>query len=419
MKIINNKQVQETQVTHTLDNGLQIIISHKPGFKNSVSVLGTPFGAKHLKQIVNNEEIIYPSGAAHFLEHKLFEKQDIDILSVFSEMGANANAFTSYSETVYYFSTPQDIYEPLKLLINFVYDLDITEASVEKEKGIIIEELKMYREMPLFRLAMDTLDNLYINHPLQFDIGGSIKSVSQTTLKDLESAYKANYDPSQMILSIVSPIDPEVLIAFIEEQFKDIEVSSKLSVENKLIDEPVEVKETYSDIKMPVNAQKLSVAYKQKVDLNNEKEATQFNLLIQILLDMNFSKVNPKYQEWLDNKWINDAFSYQSDFGLDYGYIQFISETNNEKEFINLMDQMIEQMEVNEALLKQLKKRYIGEYITLFSDFESLSITNFRAVVANFDLFELIEWLEALNVTDLECAKEAITSKNKTIVKIF
>ena len=156
MKRIVNEHYQETYYTETLENGLRVILWQKENYERSFFMMATPLGAMDLQQTDQNGILYsYPAGIAHFLEHKMFEKKDRDVMNEFSSMGANVNAFTSYNETAYYFSTSSDIERPLNLLLDFVQQLDITEASVEKEKGIIVSEFNMYLQMSDARLLME------------------------------------------------------------------------------------------------------------------------------------------------------------------------------------------------------------------------------------------------------------------------
>ena len=270
MKQLKNTRFDETIYKTVLDNGLTIIMVHKPEFRNSVALLGTKFGASHLKQIVNGETLTYHSGLAHFLEHKLFEKQDVDILSAFTNMGANANAFTSYNETVYYFSTTNDIQEPLNTLLDFVMNIELSEKGVEKEKGIIIEELNMYQEMPVFKLSMELLESLFVNHALKHDIAGTKESVLAITKDELEAAYETNYHPSQLLLSIVSPVEPEVLLEMIKANQSLKETKVLQQVQTPVCQEPVEVAKSFQEVDMAVNASKIALGFKQTIRFFNE-----------------------------------------------------------------------------------------------------------------------------------------------------
>ena len=214
-----NERYDETYFEETLDNGLQVVIWHKPNFQNSQFLFATPYGALDFKQKDENGNIVeFPSGIAHFLEHKMFESKQGDVMELFSQLGANVNAFTSYNETVYYFSTTnKDVEQELNLLLDFVQSLEITEASVEKEKGIIIQELNMYLQMPDSRLLFESFKSMYHKHPLNNDIGGSQETVSMTSLEDLMQCHALNYHPSRMVLIAVTAIDPALLIEMIKD----------------------------------------------------------------------------------------------------------------------------------------------------------------------------------------------------------
>ena len=221
MKTITCKRYLEAYDEEILDNGLRVILWHKKGYEKSLFMMVTPFGAEAIKQRNDDQKIItHPTGIAHFLEHKMFAMHGEDVMNRFSAMGANVNAFTSYQETAYYASTSGDPKGPLTLLLDFVQELDIDEASVEKEKGIITSELHMYQEMSDQRLIMETYASLFQEHPLRYDIGGDDDSVNQTTVEQLYCCYRMNYHPANMILICVSGHDSEELLSIIKENQK-------------------------------------------------------------------------------------------------------------------------------------------------------------------------------------------------------
>ena len=222
MKTITNKRYGESYVEETLENGLHVVLWQKPDYEKSLFMMATPLGAMDMKQVdEHGRELHFPAGIAHFLEHKMFEMGDSDVMELFSRMGASVNAFTSYTETAYYFSTTSDVKEPLNLLLDFVQELDISEESVEKEKGIIIQELHMYKEMSDSRLLMETFSSLYQQHPLRYDIGGDDESVNSITLQQLQDCYALNYHPASMILVGVSKIPRPVQRRFLPMQKKE------------------------------------------------------------------------------------------------------------------------------------------------------------------------------------------------------
>lgn len=211
-KVISDKY-QESYYEETLKNGLKVVVWHKPNYEKSFALMATPMGSFDIKQIDSKGNMFeYHAGLAHFLEHKMFESDHGDVMDDFSKMGANVNASTTYDMTCYYFQTSGDLFKPLNLLLDFTQSFNIDEASVEKEKGIITQELNMYLQMSDFRLVKETFSALFKEHPLKDDIGGTAQSVQETTLEELKKCYQSNYHPSTMMCVVVTGNDPEQVL---------------------------------------------------------------------------------------------------------------------------------------------------------------------------------------------------------------
>lgn len=418
MKQLFSKRFNETVYSEVLENGLTVYIAHKPNFRQSVCVFSTSFGAINLHQKIDEQEITWNAGLAHFLEHKLFEKQDMDVLSMFTNLGANANAYTSYQETNYYFSTTLPLEKPLNLLLDFVQSIDLTHESVEKEKGIIIEELKMYQEIPNFQIVMKSFDALYHNHALKYDIAGSVESVSAITKKELEDAYYANYHPSQMVLSIATSRDPMEVLELVKENQSKKVFRPAMVVEQLEVEEPQEVCSTDEHLIMNVNRQKNAITYKQNNFSSRPLENYKLSLVTRLILDMNFSSLDDKYQSYLDKGLINDSFSSSSEYGMDYGFIQFSSEGDSLEVFEEFITEKLNNLVIDSENLRLLKKRYLGQNISDLGDFESIAIDNAKAHQLNSNLFELVELIESIEIDDLYNALHQydFTHKSKVII---
>ena len=152
-----------------------------------------------------------------FLEHKMFEKEDGDVFQKFSEKGASANAFTSFTRTAYLFSSTDHVLENTKTLLDFVQQPYFTEQTVEKEKGIIGQEITMYDDQPDWRLYFGTIENMYKEHPVKIDIAGTIESINHITAEHLYECYNTFYHPSNMVLFVVGAVNPEEMMEFIKE----------------------------------------------------------------------------------------------------------------------------------------------------------------------------------------------------------
>jgi len=419
MKKITNDRFQETYYEETLENGLKVVLWEKPNFKKSFFMMATPLGALDLIQIdEKGNKYEFPSGIAHFLEHKMFEKQNRDVMEEFTSMGANCNAFTSYSETAYYFSTSENPIQPLHLLMDFVQELDISESSVEKEKGIIIQELEMYMQMSESRMLNETMAALYENHPLKFDIGGSRESVNAITKNDLDQCYMLNYHPSRMLLIGVTGHDIQTIMNEIRKNQNSKSFLSTKKIKRISIDEREDVYKAHNNVYMDVGVPKVCVAFKLK-GIKNPSERNKMEWKYKLLLDMYFSSMNPSLQKWIDDGIINNSFSFEIDFGDDYGMILFYSETNERDKFVHTILHTLSSIQsIEEAALNQLKQRYFGVSISALGSMKQIAITYMRNYFAKQDFFESIEDLENISTNELLDALSLVNLDNYSCVTI-
>lgn len=405
MKKITSEKYQESYVEETLENGLRVVLWQKPEYEKSLFMMATPLGAMDMKQVdQNGKEVHFPAGIAHFLEHKMFEKEDEDVMDLFSKMGASVNAFTSYSETAYYFSTSSDVAAPLELLLDFVQELQITKESVEKEKGIIVQELNMYKQMSDSRLLMETFSSLYVNHPLKYDIGGDADSVNSITLEQLEECYRLNYHPSTMILVGVSNQDPALLLDIIRKNQENKQFPEISQVHRLKFEEPREVARPTFSFQMDVSIPKISYAYKMK-GIEDPYERATCEWCIKIMQDAYFSSLYPDYQTWMDEGIINDYVGSEIDLGEDYGMIMFYGETEKKEEFLRIVQETVKKIQagqLDEALLTQLKRRYFGQSIRSLNSFDDIAISYVRTTFDHMDFFQSMDLLYDITQEDVE-----------------
>lgn len=420
MRKIISERYQETYVEETLENGLHVVLWQKPDFEKSLFMMSTPLGAFDLKQIdENSNEHSFPAGIAHFLEHKMFEKGEEDVMDLFSKMGANVNAFTSYNETAYYFSTSnKEVEKPLCLLLDFVQSLDISKESVEKEKGIIVQELNMYKQMSDVRLLFETFTSLFSEHPLRYDIGGDEESVRSTTLEQLQECYKINYHPSKMILIGVSAQDPEKLMQIIKTNQNSKNFPEMHRIERMPYQEPKEVARENFSFQMDVSIPKLSIAYKLNgIEDPILRSKTEWGL--KIMLDTYFSSLNPKFQQWLDDEIINDYVGSEIEFGKDYGLIMFYGETNKIDAFKGIVEEIVNEIKnghVDDNVMERLKRRYFGQAIRSLNNFEDIAISYIRSCFAGMDFFTSIDVLYDIDSEFIKQVCKEMDFSNRSVV---
>ncbi|MBR3227058.1 MAG: insulinase family protein [Erysipelotrichaceae bacterium] len=418
MNRIYNARFDETYFHEILDNGLEVIIFHKPGFVSSFAAVGTAYGALGIKERAGDRDYDFDPGTAHFLEHKLFESEDKNVFERFSELGCNVNAFTSYHETVYHFSTASaDIRRPLTELLGLVQKLDITEESVEKEKGIIIQELSMYMQDADSRLLNETYASLYHNYPLRFDIGGDTESVMRISREELETCYRLNYHPSEMTMVIITPMDPEKVLECIKEDQKNKGYVQSQKPRKRPVYEPDEVCRKEYSFNMDISAPKHVYALKLKPDFRDKRDITYREWCLNFYLKACFSPLNSSYQKWLDEGLINDYFGYEVDLDDEYANILFFCEGDTDLK--KLVDEELEKDLINEDILRQIKRRYIGSSFRNFNDISGFGTGYIRDHLNGYDFFEVTGIMEDIEVEDLKRVFAETDRSNYALIHVF
>ena len=265
MKKIRLEQFDLDLYTETLDNGLLVNIIPKDNVNNIYVTFSTRYGSIHDEfiPIDGNKYYKVPMGVAHFLEHKVFEQDDgIDPFTIFSSNGADANANTSNYKTTYLFSGPSNFEENLNFLLDFVQSPYFTDKNVEKEKGIIEQELKMLNDKPYWKLYESTLNNSFINHPIKYPVGGTVESIWKITKEDLYKCYNSFYNPANMFITISGNVSYEDTIKIIKDNQNKKTFNKFKKIDVKSYDEPDKVFKEYDEIKCDVSIPKVSLAFK-------------------------------------------------------------------------------------------------------------------------------------------------------------
>lgn len=417
-----NKQLNETSYTETLENGLNLVILHKEGNINTSAYLAFPYGSLNLTQQDEHGKVTsFHPGLAHFLEHKLFENHNgLDVMERFSELSCNVNAFTSYNETVYYFNTARaDVQQPLELLLDFVQELNITESSVEKEKKIIIQELRMYHQMPESRLMYETFQALYQNHPVRFDIGGSEESVMAITKEELEHCYALNYHPSKSFLVIVTSIDPDKIADIVKANQAKKNFGQPIKLTEVTMVEPKTVVTFEKIVPMDIQASKMTYAFKLQPQTMSDFDRAVLEWQLKIGLELLFSSLNPEYENWVRSGLIHDYFGYDIEINADYWYALFYGETEDKAQFVSLIDTVLATDLVPLLpMLKQLKRRYLSYSYRLLDDQDDYAINYLRNAFVHLTLEDTIRILESLEPQGILEAMKHLKTDQKTVVII-
>lgn len=400
------KTLKETLYHETMDNGLEVFLLPKPGFEKTYGLFTTKFGAIDTTFVpINQDEMIkVEDGIAHFLEHKMFDMNGSDASDEFAKLGASTNAFTSSSRTAYLFSTTTNEYPCIELLLDFVQKLEITPDSVEKEKGIIGQEIKMYDDDPDWRVYFGSIQNLYCNHPVAVDIAGTVETVNNTTKEMLELCYNTFYHPSNMMLFVVGNIEADKAISVIKENQakKDFEAAKEIVCQKNI--EPCNIKTKEEILTMDVEMNKIIVSIKINEILNDPKQKIRRELAINLLFDLLFSKSAKLYNEWLNKGIINDSFSANFTQERDYAFIQIGCDCDDYQTLKDHLFDLIEKfndIEITKDDFERIKKKNIGLFINLFNGPESIANLFSRYYFEGTNALNLVDEIAKITLDDI------------------
>ena len=406
MKAIKYPTLKETLYFEEMPNGLKVYLLPKAGFSKTYGLFSTRFGSIDTTFVPLHEEkmLKVPDGIAHFLEHKMFEMQDGDASEAFAKLGASTNAFTSSSRTAYLFSTTSHEKECIALLLDFVQDIYLTDENVEKEKGIINQEIGMYDDDPDWRCYFGSIQNLYQNHPVKIDIAGTVETVASINKATLEKCYHTFYHPSNMMLFVVGNIDAHETMNLIHENQQQKHFSLENPIQRAIVDEPLDVDQKEAILHMDVTMPKMIVSMKINDILTKPQERLKRELAMNLLLDIFFAKSSTLYDEWLNEELINDSFSSQFIQERDYCFLQIGGDTlypERLKEKIFYFIEHIQEYDIHQNDFLRLKKKTMGILISLFNSPESIANMFSRYYFEGIMIFDLIDCLDSLTIEDL------------------
>lgn len=409
MKRIDYKQIEEAVYETELDNGLKLIVIPKRGFQKTYVTLTTKYGSVHnaFKPYGKNEIEQMPEGIAHFLEHKMFESEEGDMFNAFSMLGASANAFTSYDRTSYLFTAVDHVEDNIDLLLKMVQRPYFTTESVEKEIGIIAEEIRMYQDQPNYRLYYQTLNGMYHRHPVKEDIAGTVDSIQEITAEKLYACYHTFYRPENMVMLIVGNVAPDAVAAFVE-QHQYAEPMPRYIAELDVVDEPRHVRENKVSQTGDVTTPKLMLGFKSK--LHEESTHTiQHELEMMFVLDMLFGEHTDFYQELQQDGLIDDSFGYSFNLEQTFSHALIAGTTKDPRELSRRLIERMQTTEWDEAVFKRLVKQTIGEYISSLNSPEYIANQFTRYYFNGAMLFDVLPVLEGMTLDSaLETFKAAI-----------
>lgn len=402
---INYSAVGETVYQTVLANGLRVFLLPKNDFNETYGIISTNFGSvdtgivsRETKQVTQ-----YPAGIAHFLEHKLFEgPQGKDLLLEFTKLGAESNAFTSFTRTSYLFSATDNISENLQLLQELVHRADFTKESILREQDIIGQEIEMYQDNPDYRLFFGALANLYPQTPLAEDIAGTKESISEITVENLKENFSNFYHPSNMTLFVIGNFDLEQIAAEIaEQQEKLVFAGSSEPIEKIPVSlHPVVSTDTY---RMEVASPKLAVGIRG-TDFVDESELYRYKITLKLLFAMMFGWTSKRFQSLYESGKMDNSLTLEVEVEKDFHFVMLTMDTQEpvglSHQFRSAIKNFDKDPDVTEEHLDTIKSEMFGDFLHGLNSLEYIA-TQYEPQLLGENLFDLPKILQDISLNDV------------------
>ncbi|CAN2924989.1 EF-P 5-aminopentanol modification-associated protein YfmH [Streptococcus dysgalactiae] len=400
---IDYPNIDETLYYGRLENGLTVYFIKKTGYSEKTAMLTVDFGSLDNRLTVDGKSTIAPEGIAHFLEHKLFEDNTgEDISLAFTQLGADTNAFTTFDKTSYFFSTAKAFSEGLKLLQSFVLSAHFTDESINREKKIIEQEIDMYQDDPDYRAYSGILQNLFPNTSLANDIAGTKESIQNITKALLDAHHSYFYHPSNMSLLVIGDIDVDEIFSDIQTFQKALPFSEKkMVIVEQLHHYPVMPS---SSIDMDVATAKLVVGFRSHLVLDNYSLLT-YRVALKLLLAMLLGWTSKTYHEWYEEGKIDDSFDIEIEIQDDFQFILISLDTTEPIAMSNHIRRCLTDIrqlqELTDKHLTLLKQEMYGDFIQSIDSIDHLT-SQFNLYLSDKETyFDLPRIIETISLKDI------------------
>lgn len=407
MKILDCLKIKEKAYIEDLDNGLKVIIVPKKESTKKFVIWGTKFGSIDNKFILpeTGEEVTVPDGVAHFLEHKMFEQPNgTNSLDTMMALGLDANAYTTNDHTAYLFECSEDenFYKGLDELMDYVQSPYYTNENVEKEKGIIAQEIKMYDDDPGWNVSFNAIKAMYVNHPVRVDIAGTVDSVYKITKEELYKCYNTFYNPGNMALFVIGDLEAE-------EFFKNVKKANKYDMakmDHEITriypEEPTTVNKKEIIIQAPISMPIFNIGFKDdKVNIKG-KELLRYEVITDILNDMLFRRGSELYEDLYMKGLINRSFGAGFTSQIDYSFTTIGGESKQPKEVKKIIFEYIDKYKkegLDRETFERVKKSSIGNFIKYF---DSLTFIANNFIFYKFKDINLLDYVEVIKEVTFE-----------------
>ena len=400
--IHESKELRERLYEIDHSSGLKIFVMPKANYKSTYAVFGTKYGSIDtcFKRSDQKEYTRVPEGIAHFLEHKLFESEELDAFTRYAETGASANAFTSFDKTCYLFQCSDLFADSLKILLDFVTHPYFTKETVEKEQGIIGQEITMYYDVPGWMSTFNLLRCLYKNHPVRIDIAGTVESISQITDKLLYDCYHTFYNLNNMALAVVGNVTPEEVIKVCDEMLKK---SEDVTIERVFDEEPRDIVKSYEEYHIAVSMPVFSFGYKEacKTPQRTVQETVEMEILLEILA----GETSNLYSSLFEKGLINSTFSKEYFTGNGYEAVIFEGESTDAKTVAQAIKEEVARLRkegISDQAFESARRSLYGREIMSYNVTDDVANAVIGCYFAGYSIFDPLEVYKNVKKEDVE-----------------
>ena len=392
--------VKETLYQAKLENGLTVSLLPKNDFNEVYGVVTVYVGSIDTEFTVrDSKKKTYPKGIAHFLEHKLFERENSeDIMAAFTKLGADSNAFTSFTNTSYLFSTSDNVAECLDLLDELVTSFNITEESVEREKDIIQQEREMYQDDPDSCLFFKTLANLYPETPLASDIVGTEDSIEDISLEDLRDNFDEFYTPVNSQIFLVGNFDLELIQNYFSQ--KDVGDCIVPNPKEPIALHPVKKVES---IRMDVASPKLAIGVRTNSDMGHQ-DCYRYSVLLRALFTMMFGWTSKRFQSLYETGKLDSSLSLEVEINRRFNFLMLTMDTKEpvaiSHQFRKAIQSFVTDADISEEHLDLIKSEIYGEFIHSMNSLEFIA-TQYQSHSDETTLFDLPKIIQEMTLDDV------------------
>ena len=422
MREIENKNIKEKCYMEKLENGLQVIIIPKKEIQKKYIIWATKFGSIDNTFIdsTTGEKVVIPDGVAHFLEHKMFEqKNGVDSLYVLMALGLDANAYTTNDHTAYLFECTDHFYEGLDELMDYVQNPYFTDQNVEKEKGIIGQEIGMYDDDPGWQLYINAMDCLYEKNPIKVDTAGTVETISGINPEMLYKCYNTFYHPSNMVLTVVGDFEPEAILAEIKKRLKDNEARGEIT--RIYPEEKLEINKKYVEKEMEVSLPLFMIGFKDNIK-DKYNEVVKRHIAIEIILNMLIGKSSNLYNELYKEGYLLSQPDLEYEFGNEYSHVLIGGQSKNPQKVYEKIAEKIQEMKNNDINVREferIKKKIYGDYAVEYNNVADIGRMFASDYIKGINSFEYMDKFEEIYAEYAKQVLNEIFTEDKMIMSVI